>query len=90
MMKGVQFFSAEILLRLAFLLIGEGLFLVFTASATGVRISLVSKENAKVEPMVSEKVKVFDGWPAHDRNPCTGRLKKNPTKPFSWKSESRK
>ena len=44
--------------QLQFLLLAEGLFL-FTASAAGVRLSLVSKENAKVEPMVSEKVKIF-------------------------------
>ena len=54
--RGSDFFFRYSALRLAFLLIAEGLFL-FTALAAGVRLSLVSKENAKVEPMVSEKVK---------------------------------
>ena len=56
--RGSAFFCRNSALRLAFLLTAEGLFL-FTASAAGVRLSLVSKENAKVEPMVSEKVKIF-------------------------------
>ena len=56
--RGSDFFCRNSALRLAFLLLAEGLFL-FTASAAGVRLSLVSKENAKVEPMVSEKVKIF-------------------------------
>ena len=56
--RGSDFFSRNSALRLAFLLIAEGLFL-FTALAAGVRLSLVSKENAKVEPTVSEKVKTF-------------------------------
>ena len=51
-----DFFFRNSALRLAFLLIAEGLFL-FTALAAGARLSLVSRENAKVEPMVSEKVK---------------------------------
>ena len=56
--RGSDFFSRNSALRLAFLLIAEGLFL-FTALAAVVRLSLVSKENAKVEPIVSEKVKTF-------------------------------
>ena len=43
-------------LRLKFLRCVEGLFL-FTAFAADCKVSLVSKEKAKVEPMVSEKVK---------------------------------
>ena len=43
-------------LRLAFLLIEDGLFLL-PASAAGGKLSFVSREKAKVEPMVSEKVK---------------------------------
>ena len=42
-------------LRLAFLFVAEGLFL-FTVLAAGGKVSLVSKENVKVEPMVGEKV----------------------------------
>ena len=52
--RGSDFFFRNSALRLAFLLIAEGLFL-FTALAAGVRLSLVSRENAKVEPMVREK-----------------------------------
>ena len=54
--RGSAFFFRNSALRLAFLLIAEGLFF-FTALAAGVRLSLVSKENAKVGPTVSEKVK---------------------------------
>ena len=54
--RGSDFFFRNSVLRFAFLLVAEGLFL-FTALAAGGRLSLVSKENAKVEPMVSEKVK---------------------------------
>ena len=42
--------------RLAFLLIEEGLFLLTALAAEG-KLSLVSKEKAKVDPMVREKVK---------------------------------
>ena len=51
------FFIRNSALRLAFLLIAEGLFLFTALAAGGKQLSLVSKENAKVEPMVSEKVK---------------------------------
>ena len=56
-MKGAQISSSEIRLpRLPTLLIAEGLFL-FPASAAGVKLSLVSREKTKEDPMVSEKVK---------------------------------
>ena len=45
-------------LLFAFLRIAEGLFLV-TAFAAGGKVSLVSKEKAKFEPMLSEKVKAL-------------------------------
>ena len=51
------FFFRNSALRLAFLLIAEGLFLFTALAAGGKQLSLVSKENAKVEPMVTEKVK---------------------------------
>ena len=54
--RGSDFFFRNSAPLLAFLLKVEGLFL-FTALAAGARFSLVSKENAKVEPMVSKKVK---------------------------------
>ena len=45
-------------LRLKFLRCIEGLFL-FTAFAAGCKVSVVSNEKVKVEPTVSEKVKVL-------------------------------
>ena len=54
---GSDLFFRNSALRLAFLLIAEGLFLFTALAAGGKQLSLVSKENAKVEPMVSEKVK---------------------------------
>ena len=51
---GLDLFFRNSALRLSFLRIAEGLFL-FTAS--GVKLSLVSKEKTKEDPMVSEKVK---------------------------------
>ena len=54
--RGSDFFFRNSALRLAFLLIAEGLFLL-TALAAVIKLSLVSREKAKVEPMVSEKVK---------------------------------
>ena len=53
---GSDLFFRNSALRLAFLLIAEGLFL-FPASAAGSKLSLVSREKTKVEPIVSEKVK---------------------------------
>ena len=53
---GSDLFFRNSALRLAFLLIAEGLFLL-TASAAVSKLSLVSREKAKVEPMVSENVK---------------------------------
>ena len=55
--RGSDFFFRNSALRLVFLLIAEGLFLFTALAAGGKQLSLVSKENAKVEPMVSEKVK---------------------------------
>ena len=54
--RGLDFLFRKSALRLKFLRCVEGLFL-FTAFAAGCKVSLVSNENAKVEPMVSEKVK---------------------------------
>ena len=54
--RGSDLFFRNSALRLAFLLIAEGLFLL-TALAAVSKLSLVSREKAKVEPMVSEKVK---------------------------------
>ena len=51
---GLDLFFRNSALCLSFLRIAEGLFL-FTAS--GVKLSLVSKEKTKEDPMVSEKVK---------------------------------
>ena len=68
--RGSAFFCRNSALRLAFLLTAEGLFL-FTASAAGVRLSLVSKEKAKVEPMVSEKVACMGSrWAGGSRKIC--------------------
>ena len=53
---GSDLFFRNSALRLAFLLIAEGLFL-FPALAAGSKLSLVSREKTKVEPIVSEKVK---------------------------------
>ena len=61
--KGWSFLLRNSLLRLAFLLRVEGLFLLTTSEAvTGAEFSrrLVAMEKLKVEPMVSEKVK---DWP---------------------------
>ena len=54
--RGSDFFFRNFALRVAFLLVAEGLFL-FTALAAWGKSSLVSKENAKVEPIVGEKMK---------------------------------
>ena len=55
---GSNLFFRNSVLRLAFLRFVEGLFLI-TALAAGGKVSLVSKEKAKVEPMLSEKVKAL-------------------------------
>ena len=53
-----DFLCRKSALRLKFLLCVEGLFL-FTAFAAECKVSLVSNEKVKVEPMVSEKVKAL-------------------------------
>ena len=60
--KGWSFFWRNFLLRLAFLLLAEGLFLLAAMEATGADFSrgLVAMEKLKVEPMEREKVK---DWP---------------------------
>ena len=54
--RGSDIFFRYSALLFAFLLITEGLFLFNDLAARG-KLNLVSKENVKVEPMVSKKVK---------------------------------
>ena len=81
--RGSAFFCRNSALRLAFLLLAEGLFL-FTASAAGSGSPWWCPRRKQRWSQWWAK-RSFDGWSVRGRNPCTERPKKNPPKPFSWK-----